>query len=77
MWVRVPPRAPEFDFRETTRRKAEDCVMVGDNYDVDVLAPKQLGIRGALIKKPLTSSRYPMEQELLKILPLEKLDKLP
>ena len=58
-------------------KKAEDCVMVGDNYDVDVVVPGKLGIRGIWIKNPLTSGRYVMEQEPPNTLPLESLAKLP
>ena len=43
---------------ETTERKVEDCVMVGDNYDVDVLVPQQLGMKTVWIKNPITSGRY-------------------
>lgn len=61
---------------ETVESKAEDCVMVGDNYDVDVLVPKQLGIRSVWIKNPITSIRYPMEQEPPNSLALENFRKL-
>lgn len=62
---------------ETVGKRAEDCVMAGDNYDVDVLVPKQLGIRSVWIKNPITSIRYPMEQEPPNTLALENFDKLP
>ena len=39
-------------------KKAEDCVMVGDNYDVDVLVPRKLGIKAIWVKNPVTSDRY-------------------
>lgn len=58
-------------------RTAEECVMVGDNYDVDVLVPKQFGIRSVWIKNPITSSRYPMEKDPPNTLNLESLAKLP
>ena len=51
--------------------------MVGDNYDVDILIPKQLGILGVWIKNPLTSSRYPMEKEPPNTLALENIWELP
>lgn len=57
--------------------KAEDCVMVGDNYDVDVIVPEQLNIRSVWIKNSITSSRYPMKQEPPNTLALENFDKLP
>lgn len=56
---------------------AADCLMVGDNYDVDVVVPQKLGIRGIWIKNPITASRYPMEQEPLDTLNLENFGKLP
>jgi HAD superfamily hydrolase (TIGR01509 family) len=62
---------------EATGRKAEDCIMVGDNYDVDILVPKQLGIQGIWIKNSLTSNRYPMEQEPPNTLALENFEELP
>lgn len=43
---------------EIVEKQAEDCVMVGDNYDVDVLVPKQLGIKAVWIKNQITSDRY-------------------
>ncbi len=43
---------------EIAGKKAEDCVMIGDNYDVDVLVPQKLGIRAIWVKNPITSSRY-------------------
>ena len=57
-------------------KKPEDCIMVGDNYDVDIFIPKQLGIRGVWIKNPITSGRYPMEQEPPNALALENFEKL-
>ncbi len=58
-------------------KEAADCVMVGDNYDVDVVVPQKLGIRGIWIKNPITSGRYPMEQEPPNTLGLENFEKLP
>lgn len=43
---------------EVVGRKAEDCVMIGDNYDVDVVVPQKLGIRAIWVKNPLTASQY-------------------
>lgn len=42
----------------TVRKAAKDCVMVGDNYDVDVLVPQQLGMKTVWIRNPITSERY-------------------
>lgn len=42
----------------TVGKAAKDCVMVGDNYDVDVLMPQQLGMKTVWIKNPITSERY-------------------
>lgn len=61
----------------TVGKKAADCIMVGDNYDVDILVPKQLGIRSVWIKNPITSIRYPMGQEPPNTLSLENFEKLP
>lgn len=71
--------SPDFYNRalEIVGRNVEDCVMVGDNYDVDVLIPKQLGILSVWIKNPLTSSRYPMEKEPSNSLALENIGELP
>src|SRR3989338_909449 len=62
---------------EIVEKKAVDCLMVGDNYDVDVIVPQKLGIRGVWIKNPITSSQYPMEQEPSNTLNLENFEKLP
>lgn len=43
---------------EVVGKRAEDCVMIGDNYDVDVLIPQELGIRTIWVKNPLTASQY-------------------
>jgi FMN phosphatase YigB (HAD superfamily) len=58
-------------------KKAADCAIVGDNYDVDIVVPQKLGIRGIWIKNPITSDRYPMEQEPPNTLKLEKFKELP
>ena len=39
-------------------KRAEDCVMIGDNYDVDVIIPQKLGIKAIWVKNPLTAPRY-------------------
>lgn len=43
---------------EITGAKPEDCLMVGDNYDVDVLIPQKLGIKTVWVKNPLTADQY-------------------
>lgn len=51
--------SPEFYKRclEIVGKKAEDCVMIGDNYDADVLMPRQLGMKAILIKNPATAGQ--------------------
>ncbi len=61
---------------EIVGKKAADCVMVGDNYEVDVLVPEQFGIRAVWVKNPITSSRYSMGQEPANTIDLENFDKL-
>ena len=43
---------------KVVERKAEDCIMIGDNYDVDVVIPQKLGIKAVWIKNPLTAPQY-------------------
>lgn len=43
---------------EITGEKAENCAMVGDNYDVDILIPQKLGIKTIWVKNPLTAHQY-------------------
>lgn len=43
---------------EIVGKKTEDCVMIGDNYDVDVLVPQTLGMKAIWVKNPLTASQY-------------------
>ncbi len=62
---------------EIVGREPSNCVMVGDNYDVDVLVPQQLGISTIWIKNPLTSGRYRIEKESLNMLNLDSLNYLP
>ena len=58
---------------------AENCVMVGDNYDVDVLVPQKLGIKAILVKNPLTAHEYAhlISQEPRDMIKLEEFVKLP
>lgn len=60
-------------------KKAGDCVMIGDNYDVDVLVPQKLGIRAIWIKNPLTASQYAhlFDKEPKDMINLEEFVKLP
>lgn len=62
---------------EIVGKEARDCVTVGDNYDVDVLVPQQLGIRAIWIKNPITAGRYPMEKEPPNTLNLDSFEDLP
>lgn len=70
---------PDFYKRalEIVGRSAEDCIMVGDNYDVDVLVPQQLGIRAVWIKNPITYERYPMAEEYQNRINLDDIENLP
>ncbi|MFH0852041.1 MAG: HAD family hydrolase [bacterium] len=61
---------------EIVGKKAVDCVMVGDNYDVDVLVPQQLGIRTIWIKNPNTADRYLIKKEPPNTLSLDSFEDL-
>lgn len=71
--------SPDFYKRalEIVGRSAEDCIMVGDNYDVDVLVPQQLGIRAVWIKNPITYERYPMAEEYQNRINHDDIENLP
>lgn len=73
--------SPKFYERclEITGEKAENCVMVGDNYDVDILIPQKLGIKTIWVKNPLTAHQYThlFEQEPKDMINLVEFDKLP
>jgi len=65
---------------EIVGKEAIDCLMVGDNYDVDVLVPKKLGINTVWLENPITSSRcaesikeYPPQN----VIKLENIQTLP
>ena len=60
-------------------KNAEDCVMVGDNYDVDFLIPQELGIKAIWVKNPLTASQYThlFDKEPKDTINLEEFLKLP
>lgn len=73
--------SPEFYKRcvEIVRRRAEDCVMVGDNYDVDILVPQKLGIKTIWIKNPATAAQYMhlFDQEPKDMIDLKEFGRLP
>ncbi|MBI2609729.1 HAD family hydrolase [Candidatus Giovannonibacteria bacterium] len=71
--------SPDFYKRalEIVGRKSEDCIMVGDNYDVDVHVPQQLGIRAIWIKNPITCGRYPTAEEYQNYVNLDDIENLP
>lgn len=52
--------SPKFYTRclEIVGKRAEDCVMIGDNYDVDVLIPQKLGMKVIWVKNPITAPQY-------------------
>lgn len=73
--------SPEF-YKECLRivgKEAKNCVMIGDNYDVDVLVPAKLGFRAIWVKNPATSPRYThlFAGEPENWIALEEFDKLP
>ena len=64
---------------EITETKAESCVMVGDNYDVDILIPQKLGLKTVWVKNPLTAYLYThlFEQKPKDMINLAEFAKLP
>jgi putative hydrolase of the HAD superfamily len=73
--------SPKFYERclEITGEKAENCAMVGDNYDVDILIPQKLGFKTVWVKNPLTAHQYThlFEQEPKDMINLAEFAKLP
>ena len=73
--------SPKFYERclEITEVKAENCVMIGDNYDVDILIPQKLGIKTIWVKNPLTAHQYThlFKQEPKDMINLAEFVKLP
>ncbi len=73
--------SPKFYERclEIVGEKAENCMMIGDNYDVDILIPQKLGIKTIWVKNPLTASHqtYPSNQGPKDMIDLEEFAKLP
>lgn len=72
--------SPEFYKRclEVVGKKVEDCMMIGDNYDVDVLVPEGLGMKAIWIKNPITASQYAhlLERKPKKMIELGNFKKL-
>lgn len=65
---------------EIVGEKAKDCIMIGDNYDVDVFIPQSLGIKAIWLKNPFTSGRYAKyinEQKVQNNIDLKDIKKLP
>ena len=64
---------------EIVGEKAENCVMVGDNYDVDIIIPQELGLKTVWVKNPLTFSQYIhlFKQEPKDMINLEEFVRLP
>lgn len=64
---------------EIVGRRAEDCVMIGDNYDVDVLVPQKFGMRAIWVKNPLTAHQYAhlFDEEPKDMIDLDEFAKLP
>ena len=75
---KVSPRFYE-QCLEIVGKRAENCVMVGDNYDVDVLVPQKLGIKAVWVKNPLTAPEYAhlINKEPRDMIKLEEFVKLP
>ena len=62
---------------EIVGKEAVDCMMIGDDYDVDILVPQQLGIRSIWLKNPITSSQHLMKKDHPNTFYLENFGKLP
>lgn len=73
--------SPQFYERclEIIGKKAEDCMMIGDNYDADVLVPQRLGMSTIWIKNPLTVGQYThlFDQEPKDMIDLQEFVRLP
>lgn len=73
--------SPEFYKRclEIVGKEAKNCMMVGDNYDVDILIPQKLGMKTIWVKNPLTSDQSACftGQEQKHMLELKDFKKLP
>lgn len=64
---------------EITGGRTENCVMVGDNYDVDILIPQKLGMKVIWVKNPQTAYQYThlFDQEPKDMINLGEFAKLP
>ena len=64
---------------EIVGKRAEDCMMIGDNYDVDVLVSEKLGMKTIWVKNSLTAHKYNhlFAQEPQNMIKLEEFSKLP
>ncbi len=64
---------------EIVGEKAEDCVMIGDNYKDDVLIPQKLGIKTIWVKNPVTVAHYThlFNHEPKNMIRIEEFNKLP
>ncbi len=73
--------SPDFYKRclEIIGKSAEDCMMIGDNYDVDVVVPQELGMKAIWVKNPITVSQYMhlCGQGPKNMIELESFEKLP
>ncbi|OHA13407.1 MAG: hypothetical protein A3J10_02090 [Candidatus Sungbacteria bacterium RIFCSPLOWO2_02_FULL_54_10] len=73
--------SPEFykQCLATVGKGAGDCVMIGDNYNVDVLVPQKLGMKTIWVKNPATAAQYApsLPQGGERIIDLEKFVHLP
>jgi len=60
-------------------KRAEDCVMIGDNYNEDVVVPQKLGIKAIWVKNPLTAPQYThlLDKEPKDMVSLKEFFKLP
>lgn len=75
---KASPKFYEHCLRVVGKRE-EDFMMIGDNYDADVLVPKKLGMKTMWVKNPLTASQYAhlFDQEPTDMINLEEFAKLP
>lgn len=73
--------SPEFYKRclDIVGKEAKNCMMIGDNYDVDILVPQKLGMKTIWVKNPLTAGHYMhlFEQEPKYMIMLDEFSKLP
>ena len=72
-------RSPKFYKRclKTVKRNPADCIVIGDNYNQDVLIPQQLGMKAIWVKNPLTQDECSVEKEPRYSIGLGEIEKLP